>query len=294
MSTRQYRPPGLDPVLLLPGYDGAAEWGGAGADPENGILYVNSNEMAWFLQMLPAETPTASRPGEATYSKYCVICHQADRAGVPASGYPSLVDLGDRFSREDVLLLLERGKGMMPGFPQLSETERSDLMDFLMEVESKSEVTESGESETQTPAVPFEHRGYHKFLDANGHPAIAPPWGTLHAIDLNLGEFLWSVPLGDTPELRKEGAPPTGTENYGGPVITENGLLFIGAAKDGYFRAFNRKNGELLWEYQLPAAAFATPALYEVDGKQFIALACGGEKLGTPKGNKIIAFSLEP
>jgi len=134
--------------------------------------------------------------------------------------------------------------------------------------------------------------GYTKFLDSNGHPAIAPPWGTLHAIDLNFGEYLWSIPLGDTPGLKTEGSLPTGTENYGGPAVTKNGLLFIAATKDGYFRAFSRDTGELLWEYKLPAAAFATPALYEVDGKQYIALACGGEKLGTSKGNKIIAFSL--
>jgi quinoprotein glucose dehydrogenase len=291
---RQYRPPGLDPVLLLPGYDGGAEWGGAGADPENGILYVNSNEMAWFLQMLPAENSTTSSPGEGVYQKYCVICHQADRAGVPASGYPSLIDLGDRLSRAETDHLLTRGKGMMPGFPQLSDTEKAALLSFLLETESKNEVAEPGITDIETPAVPFEHRGYHKFLDANGLPAISPPWGTLHAIDMNEGEFLWSVPLGDTPGLQKTVSTPTGTENYGGPVITENGLLFIAATKDGFFRAYNRHTGALLWEYRLPAASFATPALYEVDGKQYIALACGGEKLGTPKGNKIIAFSLKP
>jgi quinoprotein glucose dehydrogenase len=291
---RQYRPPGLDPVLLLPGYDGAAEWGGAGVDPASGILYVNSNEMAWFLQMLPAENPPVAGPGELIYRQYCVICHQADRAGVPASGYPSLVNLGQRLSVEEVDNLINRGKGMMPGFPQLSESEKSDLLTFLLEIESGSERVASGESGSSPPSVPFEHRGYHKFLDANGYPAIEPPWGTLHAIDLNKGGFLWSVPFGDTPGLKKAGDPPTGTENYGGPVITENGLLFIGAAKDGFFRAYNRHTGALLWEYKLPAAAFATPALYEVDGRQYIAIACGGEKLGTPKGNKIIAFSIKP
>jgi quinoprotein glucose dehydrogenase len=93
--------------------------------------------------------------------------------------------------------------------------------------------------------------------------------------------------------LKEQGYPQTGSENYGGAIVTENGLLFIGATKDGYFRAFNKTNGKLLWEYKLPAAAFATPAMYEVNGKQYIAIACGGEKLGTEKGNKILAFSLE-
>jgi quinoprotein glucose dehydrogenase len=291
---RQYRPPGLDPVLLLPGYDGAAEWGGAGADPDHGVLYVNSNEMAWFLQMLPSEQPGEAGPGEAVYKTYCVICHQANLGGLPASGYPSLVGLKDRMTQEEVAILLTRGKGMMPGFPQINDAQREALISYLFQLEGKAEPAEGVAESAPLVTVPFEHRGYHKFLDANGLPAISPPWGTLHAIDLNTGDFLWSSVLGDTPELRKQGFPPTGTENYGGPVITENGLLFIAATKDGYFRAFDRHTGELLWEYELPAAAFATPALYQVDGKQYLALACGGEKLGTPKGNKIIAFSLDP
>src|SRR5690606_20993133 len=148
--------------------------------------------------------------------------------------------------------------------------------------------------ETSTIAPdPYRHSGYHKFLDSEGLPGISPPWGTLNAIDLNSGEFLWSVPFGDTPSLKAEGHPTTGTENYGGPVVTENGLLFIGATKDGYFRAFNKHTGELLWETELPAAAFATPATYQLDGKQYVVIACGGEKLGTKKGNKIVAFALE-
>ncbi|MGB5318181.1 PQQ-binding-like beta-propeller repeat protein, partial [Eudoraea sp.] len=140
---------------------------------------------------------------------------------------------------------------------------------------------------------PYNHMGYNKFLASNGQAAISPPWGSLHAIDLNSGNYLWSVPFGDTPELKAKGLPPTGTENYGGAVVTENGLLFIGATKDGYFRVFDKNNGDLLWEFKLPAAAFATPAMYEIDGTQYIAIACGGEKLGTEKGNKIIAFALE-
>ncbi len=291
---REYRPPGTDPVLLLPGYDGGAEWGGAGADPERGILYINSNEMAWFLQMRPAGNAVPGSPGEAVYNKYCVICHQPDRSGVPASGYPSLLGLATRKSLEEIEALLLGGKGMMPGFPQLSSSDKEALLQFLMEQEEdKTEAAETAETESAEGAVPYQHRGYHKFLDANGLPAIAPPWGTLHALDMNAGEYLWSVPLGDTPGLSAEGGGPTGTENYGGPVITENGLLFIAATKDGYFRAFDRFSGQVLWEYKLPAAAFATPALYEVDGIQFIALACGGEKLGTPKGNKIVAFTLK-
>lgn len=291
-DTRMYRPPGTDPVLLLPGYDGAAEWGGAGAAPDEGVLYVNSNEMAWFLQMAPTETPGLDSQGAQLYQQYCAVCHQKDRSGLPASGYPSLMGIAARLSPSEIAGMIKQGKGMMPGFPQFDEKEQKLLMDFLMDVEDKAEVSAETPNSLAAP-IPYQHRGYHKFLDSNGLPAISPPWGTLHAVDLNSGEYLWQVTLGDTDSLRAEGHPPTGCENYGGPVVTKNGLLFIAATKDGYFRAFDRHSGELLWEYKLPAAAFATPTLYELGGKQYIALACGGEKLGTPKGNTIIAFSLD-
>ena len=288
---RLYAPPGLDPVLLLPGYDGGAEWGGAAADPEKGILYVNSNEMAWFLQMSETTAKQGESLGAQLYNNYCAVCHKADRSGMPQSGFPSLQGLETRINAEAVSLLIRQGKGMMPGFPQLKPEEEKALLSFIFNKEADKQEVIHTDIEASGP--PYKHLGYHKFLDDNGLPAISPPWGTLHAIDLNTGEYVWSVTLGDTPELRTKGEPPTGTENYGGPVITENGLLFIAATKDGYFRAFDRYTGNLLWEYKLPVPAFATPAIYETGGKQFIAVACGGEKLGTPKGNKIIAFSLK-
>ncbi len=291
---RPYAPPSLEPVLLLPGYDGGAEWGGAGADPDNGILYVNANEMPWFLQMeeVAAENKTLS-PGEQTYRRYCMVCHQAGRQGMPASGYPSLLGVGSRLTPDQILTQIATGKGMMPGFPQIAEPERNALVSFLLQQEDKQEVVASRASEATPDPTPYRHTGYNKFLDANGLPAISPPWGSLSAIDLNNGEYLWQITLGETDSLRALGYPSTGAENYGGPAITENGLLFIAATKDGYIRAFNRHTGVLLWEYKLPAPAFATPAIYEAGGKQYLAIACGGEKLGTVKGNKIIAFSLE-
>ncbi len=288
---RIYAPPGLDPVFLLPGYDGAAEWGGAGADPEDGILYVNSNEMAWIMQMEKKDPLTQEMPlGERTYSTYCATCHQKGRQGISASGFPSLIEIGKRRTEQEILEVITQGKGMMTGFPQIPKEEKEALLDYLFEIEDKKEVA----SEMVAPAtiVPYKHKGYTKFLDANGLPGISPPWGTLHAIDLNSGDYIWSVPFGETDSLKTLGHPKTGTENYGGPVITENGLLFIGASKDGYFRAFDKKTGLILWEFKLPAAAFATPATYEVNGKQYVVIACGGEKLGTPKGNQLVAFAL--
>ncbi|WP_299533613.1 pyrroloquinoline quinone-dependent dehydrogenase [Ulvibacterium sp.] len=289
---RIYAPPSLDPVILLPGYDGAAEWGGAGADPHNGILYVNSNEMPRMLQMSIAQNDYAGLPlGQGVYNKYCVTCHQADRKGMEVSGFPSLLNLQFEKDKEEVSAIIAKGKGMMTGFPQIPKEEMDALLRFLFDEEVQHSVAEET-AQNDSIAIPYKHLGYNKFVDANGLPAIKPPWGTMHAIDLNTGEYIWSIPFGNTPELGDEGIG-IGTENYGGPVVTENGLLFIGATRDGYFRVFHKHTGELLWEYKLPAAAFATPAMYEVNGKQYIAIACGGEKLGTEKGNQIIAFALE-
>ncbi len=287
-----YAPPSLEPVLLLPGYDGGAEWGGAGVDPEAGILYLNSNEMPFILQMGKDALPQAENEvtGQSLYAKYCSVCHRTNREGVVESGYQSLLGLKTKMSEVEITRIIKRGKGMMVGFPQLSEEEVDGLIAFLYDEPDKMEVTSNHRDDY--PKLPYRHLGYTKFLDSNGLPAIDPPWGTLHAIDMNTGEYVWSVTLGDTPELKDRTTEPTGCESYGGPLITKNGLLFIAGTKDGFFRAFDRHSGKLLWEYELPAAAFATPATYQIDGKQFIALACGGEKLGTKKGNKIIAFGL--
>ncbi|MCR9100323.1 MAG: PQQ-binding-like beta-propeller repeat protein [bacterium] len=289
LDNRRYAPPAIGPVLLLPGYDGGAEWGGAGTDPEKGILYVNANEMPWILQMEPAKSETPVSPGAQLYLSYCAACHQKDRQGLPQSGYPALTGIANRLTRGETAALITNGKGMMPGFPQLEEAQKDAILDFLYDVADQKEPTDDVAA---TAPLPYRHTGYTKFLDAQGLPAIAPPWGTLHAIDLNTGEYHWSIPLGDTDSLKAAGHPPTGCENYGGPVITANGLLFIAATKDGYFRAFNRHTGALLWSTRLPAAAFATPATYEVEGRQYIAVACGGEKLGTPKGNVVVGFAL--
>ena len=180
---------------------------------------------------------------------------------------------------------------MMPGFTMLTADEKQSLVSFLFgdeKVEAASNATTS-----KKPYLPYQSTGYNKFLDANGLPAIAPPWGTLNAINLNTGEFLWRIPFGEVESLKRQGVPTTGTENYGGPVVTASGLLFIAASKDGKFRVFDKKNGKLLWETMLPAAGFATPSTYAVNGKQYVVIACGGTKLGTKKGNQYVAFALE-
>ena len=140
--------------------------------------------------------------------------------------------------------------------------------------------------------MPYTTTGYNKFLSAEGYPAIKPPWGTLNAINLTSGKIDWKIPLGEYEELKQKNIPATGTENYGAPVVTAGGLIFIAAAKDGKLRAFNKRNGQLLWEYNLPAPGFATPAIYTFNNKQYIVIACGGGKLNSLSGDSYLAFCL--
>ncbi len=288
-ETAVYAPGNLEGTVLLPGYDGGAEWGGAAADPQ-GVLFVNANEMAWILQMVenPQQAALAhlSR-GAKLYNSYCISCHNTNVNA--ASNIPSLVNIDQKRDKVFISNIIKNGKGMMPGFPMLSATETQAIVSYLFD-EEKQEV--AGELSGQKPWLPYKSNGYNKFLDNNGLPAIAPPWGTLSAIDLNTGAYLWQIPLGHEPKLLEKGIKNTGVENYGGPVVTASGLLFIAATKDGFFRAFDKQTGELLWETQLPFASFATPSTYQVNERQYIVLACGGTKLGTPKGNQYVAFAL--
>ena len=209
--------------------------------------------------------------------------------GNQANGYPNLTNVYRTRSKAFVDQMISQGKGMMPGFPQLNKATKESLITYLFK-ETPKEV--EGQ-EIQVPnQPPYKMTGYTKFLDAEGMSAISPPWATLNAIDLNTGKYLWKIPVGDEPILAKKGIYNTGVESYGGPVITENGLLMIAATKDGKFRVFNRFNGKLLFETKLPAAGFATPSTYMAKGKQYIVIACGGTKLGTPKGNSYVAFAL--
>jgi quinoprotein glucose dehydrogenase len=141
----------------------------------------------------------------------------------------------------------------------------------------------------------FRVSGYTRFYDPDGYPAIAPPWGTLNAINLNTGEYAWKIPFGEYPELAAKGMTNTGTENFGGPIVTAGGLLFIAATDyDKKFRVFDKSTGELLWETTLPFAGNATPITYAVDGRQYVVIAAGGGKdLKSPSGGVYVAFALK-
>ena len=270
----------------MPGFDGGAEWGGPAVDPETGIIYINSNDAAWTGALAPN---TGQNSPRGIYMSQCSVCHGEKMAGSPPA-MPSLVAVGERLSPMQIGMTIHNGKGRMPGFPNLSDDQMFALIDFLTSGESK----EFANSAPFPAAMKFRFTGYRKFLHPEGYPAVAPPWGTLNAINLNTGEYVWKIPLGEYPELAAKGKKNTGMENYGGPIITDGGLLFIGATSyDKKFRAFDKSTGELLWEATLPFSATATPATYEVNGRQFVVIAAGGGRdPRSPSGGVYVAFAL--
>lgn len=289
-----FMPPSMEGSIIFPGFDGGGEWGGAATDP-NGVLYVNGNEMPWILTMVRSNRPEEgkSSSGLAIYNQICAVCHGIDRNGNTAQNVPSLIGLKDRMSEADAMTLLKTGRGVMPSVAFLSENQRQAVVDFLLGKEPSPSNESPDDSGDVLGRSPYSSTGYNRFLDSNGYPAVKPPWGTLNAIDLNSGTFRWSVPLGEYPELTEKGIPKTGTENYGGPVVTAGGLVFIAASRDEHIRAFDQTSGEELWKFKLPAAGYATPAVYSIKGKQFIVIACGGGKIGTKSGQDYLAFTLK-
>lgn len=274
-------------TIIFPGFDGGAEWGGAAFDPQTGLLFVNANDIAWTSSLAENRVESSARQ---LYLRVCAACHSDNMTGSPPQ-IPSLVGIGEKRSRLELVDIIREGAGRMPGFPNLEQQDVRALVDYVLSGENKEFAT----TDASFASARYRFTGYHKFLDPEGYPAVAPPWGTLSAIDLNTGEYAWKIPLGEYPELAASGMKATGSENYGGPIVTGGGLVFIGATNfDRKFRAFDKLTGELLWETTLPQAGNATPATYEVAGRQFVVIyATGGKgRADDPKGATYVAFAL--
>lgn len=273
-------------TVIFPGYDGGAEWGGQAFDPETALFYVNANDLAWTGALAENDAGQSSR---ALYLQNCAPCHRDDRAGAPPQ-IPSLVAIGERRSSQELGRIIRQGGARMPGFGYLQRASVDALVAYLTTGEDRpTQASPAAMLET------YRFTGYKKFLDPDGYPAVAPPWGTLNAINLNTGDYAWTIPFGEYPELAAKGMKDTGTENYGGPIVTAGGLLFIGATNfDCKFRAFDKATGKLLWETTLPFSGNGTPATYEINGRQFVVIAAGGgkDRPGKPSGGVYCAFAL--
>ena len=285
-----FTPPSLQGTVIFPGFDGGANWGGAAFDPETGLLYVNANEMAWILQLVERSRSDQPYGGRQLYLDRCAGCHRADLRGTPPE-FPSLLHLRNRSTEPEIVRMILEGGGRMPTFHQLEQDELQAVARYLLKGED-TPLSRKGRK-ARDAVLRYRHAGYVKLLDPDGYPGTEPPWGTLTAIDLDRGEITWQIPFGEFPELAAQGLRNTGTENYGGPVVTAGGLVFIGATNhDSRFRAFDKATGRLLWETGLPAGGNATPAVYQVGGRQFVVIAAGGGKSGAPSGGSYLAFSL--
>jgi quinoprotein glucose dehydrogenase len=276
---------------LFFGIDGGAEWTGACIDPDTGRLYVTANHVGWIISAFRDDEPpddlnAPKTRGREVYEQACLSCHGPTRLGV--STCPPLRGLRHRLSDAQVRQQIREGKNAMPGLPDLPEADLDALVDYLM-LRDGFVKPRTGRPERPGYSV----TGYPKFYDPDGFPANKPPWGTLNCIDLNTGRLVWRVPLGEDPRLKESDLKRTGTENYGGAIVTAGGLVFCGGTRDNQLRAFDKETGAELWSARLPWTGNAPPASYEVNGRQYIVIAAtGGNKLGTPYGDAYVAFAL--
>jgi quinoprotein glucose dehydrogenase len=301
-TDNKFEPPSTKGTILF-GYSGGAEWGGNTIDPD-GILYQNANDDPWILQMIDTATrnqeiKSLSR-GNALYLTNCAPCHGADRRG-NGTEIPNLITIAQKRSADEILNVVKTGMGRMPSFAHLTERDRKEIVSFLVSPQARFRPQATERSNDADIVVKNNDFGFKpvyinkvwkRLVDQDGYPGIKPPWGTLNAIDLKTGDYLWRVPLGEYPELAKKGVPTTGTDSYGGPISTAGGLIFIAGTKDEKIRAFDKKTGKVVWEYQLPAGGFATPITYQFKNKQYIVIAAGGAR-GQKAGGNYIAFALK-
>lgn len=282
-------PLGKKRTVFFPGTDGGAQWGGAAVD-ENSVMYIPAKENPVYSSLIDVQNNSKKSfsTGKKLYQTYCRSCHGENREGNEGGTNPSLQNIGTKYNKASILQLITKGRGMMPAFTQLKEAETNAIIKFLF----GEKATVKTNNNLQLSTSPYAHTGYNRWYDSTGYPVSRPPWGTLTAMDMNTGKKRWQIPLGEYPELTAKGIPPTGTDNYGGAAVTAGGLLFIAATKDQQFRAIDRQTGQILWQVALPAAGYASPSVYAVDGKQYVVIACGGGKLKTKSSDRYLAFAL--
>ncbi|HRQ52517.1 MAG TPA: c-type cytochrome, partial [Agriterribacter sp.] len=273
--------------LLYYGIHGGSEWGGGAYDALSNTMFMNANEIAWHIKMKDMQEADEANqhPGGSVFLQMnCSNCHGMDLKG--RDNTPALSSLDKKYTAAQLKNIILNGRKGMPAFPQMGSSELEALTGYLLKIK----VNDKGK---RFEGLRFQSLGYNKFVDEQGYPLTTPPWGTLNALDLTSGEIKWKVPLGEYAELTAKGFPVTGTENFGGCIATQGGLVFVAATRDAKIRAFDSENGKVLWEAQLPFGGYSTPATYMVNGKQYIVIpATGGGKLGTATGDTYVAFAL--
>jgi quinoprotein glucose dehydrogenase len=298
-------------TISMPGAVGGANRGCTAADPEHGIVYVTANEVpsvyklvaaplnpvlsatnrAASLAAVPALPVEPALGAPAIRESTCNACHGAQRAGLV--NVPALTNVA-RLSFTEFQTIVSLGKGQMPGFPALEETTVNDLFALLGGTNAPARGRRGGGNRGGGP------RGYpegvvpptHNYRVGGGGfgletpDLLAPPWSTITAYDLNQGTIKWHVALGSDPKTISTDGKMTGLpagEQRRSMIVTSSGLIFATCA-DGKMYAYDADNGEVLWSTKLPRQTEGLPAMYEVNGRAYIALCLVAGTVGRVPG----------
>src|ERR1700733_13314558 len=280
-----FTPPGLTDTIEMPGNHGGVNWGMTAADPAKGTMYVVSMDIPAILKNERREPPSLwqipSRAvpgvqGKAVYHVYCERCHGPERRGAPPA-IPSLVDAPSVFGAKTIKGVVTYGLNDMPGFPDLTDRLLDNLLLYLGNPASAPDPIVS---RNEPPATTGTSEPVRYWSGYGLQPSIIrPPWSVITAYDLNRGVIKWQVPLGNAPQGAPEHLKDTGIMmSRNGPVVTASGLVFIATKDEGKLRAYDQASGKVLWETDLPAASEGVPAVYEVDGREYIVICAASAK----------------
>jgi quinoprotein glucose dehydrogenase len=304
-----FTPPSERGTIAIPGHNGGPLWGGGAFDPETGMFYVSSHDQPSYFKLSRVTNRNFSAPlarGREIYRASCATCHGEDgrgvahvlgpllasNAGAPAAETPDLAASGPRLDPDAFAAVVRHGKGRMPP-SQLSDGDIGLVADYVRRIgdpaaraaaAAERPVDEGGPLRFSTP--------WTFFRDSAQLPAIRPPWGRLTAIDMNTGKTVWVKLVGEEKSLAERGLAQTGHKYLrGGPVVTAGGLIFMAGGQDRSLRAYDKQTGELLWTGELPFDSVAIPAIYEVNGRQFVAITAMADRGHNP-GDAVVAFAL--
>ncbi len=287
-----FTPPGRQNTIQMPGNNGGANWSGAAVNPTTGMLYVVSKDHPAMLKLDPdpeQRIPPPAEPalrGQYLFEIHCYVCH-AITPDDSRRAVTSLLGVGKKRTPEQLAGSIRGGVGPMPAFADLPTADVDLLVRYLNDPTPVSALGLAGSNGGGAA-----HRsgdedwdgahyvsGFGLMRASNGLSPIGPPWSSLTAYDLNEGTIRWKMPLGEVPWLAAKGIHNTGSVYpKTGPVVTATGLLFAGT-RDKKVRAIDVDTGKILWEREVGAALEGTPAVYEVNGRQYI-LFCASAQVG--------------